>query len=331
MWTFTEARPKGDVDEHWTGCVCSETGQHMIAYSRYESYYSDDYGVTWSAAAAVGQGYSWMQVMASAPPFMSADGSRVLILEWLGTNPNRVIRRSTDYGATYPTNIVSTYQIVSLAADGDCNHISSGNAARDQWTLGYPYVSTNGGTSFTSPWGGGHQWYGQAWSKNGTYGLFGCRYDTFGWTDYGHIYKTINGGVSWTEIFPVADTSTSSWNDGFISDDGQIIRCNSYLSTNGGSSWTNTGTSAPYRTNADCSKALRLSSYRLYFSEDYGVTQEEVRPKGDVNVYWCEPALSHNGEYMMVGDFNNATAGGRLYIGTFTPGGPSDALQMAGD
>ena len=120
----------------------------------------------------------------------------------------------------------------------------------------------------------------------------------------GRLYKSIDFGVNWTQIIPVA--GNSNWESVAVGDDGSFIIAAAY----GGRLWT---------------------------SGNYGINWSENRPAGNANKNWKCVASSSDSSTLYAGIYDSSSTG-KLYYGSYSgalwteikPKGTSIASAWAG-
>lgn len=211
------------------------------------------------------------------------------------------VYRSTDRGKTWSSLAAGYPRAIK------CDH--SGQyvlRVSDTSTTGYAHVSNSYGESWTSVTtltGGSGRRRACAVSGNGAVMVVGFY--------SGRLYMSTDYGVNWSEIRPKGDAD-GSWYAAAIDYDGSHIfvvdNTTYYISTNGGSSWSTTGTwsNTVYCNGAamsdDGSKILvGQNPHGVYLSTDSGGSWSEIYPAGSaVSTYWYGAAMNSDGSIMCV-------------------------------
>lgn len=329
---WKEVKPAGDVDKGWTGGAMDADGSHLIVVNLLRLYTSSDGGEVWVERQPAGDVNRTWNACAS-----DSDGSNLIVV----ASGGRVYTSSNGgVGWTERTPAGDANQYWdSCASDDDGSVLIVGMRYATEGV----YVSSNGGASWTlcQPAGAVEfSWLDVTCNSDGSVLLAAA-----GAYEGSKLYKSTNGGASWTDITPAASTGLG-WLTCDTNADGSVILAASYarinpiggtpdwsyggrlyLSTNGGTSWTET------RPAGDVNKfwrALSLSGDgelllaggtlgsgdaspsnpgRLYSSDDSGTTWGEERPAGDVERTWWVAAADSDGSVLLVG-----VNGGRLYM-----------------
>ena len=268
-------------------------------------YLSVDGGVSFSELTSLGKNNSWLSDC-------SADGTKMIAVSrnssWVGQ-----IVTSNDSGSTWVTNTAAgTRNWHGLGISDD------GNTLLAVVYKGYPFVSTNAGTS---------------WTQRGVYAYYSCASCSADCSkmlasagDYNkYVMLSSNSGVNWS-----AQTSmpTRLWYINSISDDGTKMIVGSvthsnypnsprspiYISTDSGSTWILrepiSGDNAWYggAYSGDGSRVV-VANYGdyIYISDDDGETWEAQSELGKKN--WFGIAVSANGQKIVA-----VVLGGDVYI-----------------
>jgi hypothetical protein len=142
----------------------------------------------------------------------------------------------------------------------------------------------------------------------------------------GRLYKSVNGGTSWTEITTTGITTDTSWQSVAVTADGATMLAAVsngliYKSVDGGISWNNTSpTGVPE--NKFCSKVSMSSdgktmlasvvNGRVYYTTSFGIGWAETFPTGTGEDHnWGAQSVSSDGTTML-----QAVYPGRLYKST---------------
>jgi photosystem II stability/assembly factor-like uncharacterized protein len=289
-----EQRPAGDINSLWYEAASNASGARLIAcvYNG-RIYLSTDYGNTWSEVKPGGDYDLAWQCVAS-----NSDGMVLL----------------AGVGGTYvyiSTNGGDAWTNTGLPSAGWTNVTSSADGTKLAACAynGRIYVSVNSGASWgqaLTPQGNvNYLWRAIHYSKDGT-ALFAAAYG-------GRFYKSINDGMSWTELTPEGN-SGPHWCSVKSSSDGlKVVASNfttTYMSSNGGDSWTSHALGSGFKTlavNSDCSLILLGDmNGHLYTSVDFGATwnTERVSFIGSTSTQWKAVAINTLGDMIWAGVFD---------------------------
>ena len=282
----------------WNACSISATGQYMTASANGSGvYYSLNYGQTWTqVSTATIPGASSVAGIA-----MSASGQYQVVT---ATQSGYGIYYSSNYGQTF-TQAASTSTILWSQV---CISSSGQYVSTTPITSGVTYYSSN---------------YGQTWtassSVSGVYAGIACSASgqlQAAVIASGGIYYSINYGKTWT-ISNI--TSSGSTGYGAMSASGQYVifpASNSgiYISSNYGQTYTLITTQISTlnlsRASMSASGQYQLVSVNsgtstgLVVSNNYGQTwTANLLP---IASYWTSTAISANGQYALIGAFNNS-------------------------
>lgn len=252
----------GAGTRNWRGVDMSANGQYMVAvdYGGY-IYVSSDYGQTWTAKHTTS---NWTGVS------MSADGSVIVVTT---SSSPMYVQKSLDYGATWANVAGSSGQSVAckLSPNGNVGifagdfsikynyklytslrssdtYTSTTNyaalplscAANDSLFvyggLSTIYTKTLSGSPVARSGAGTQDWRGLAVTPDSQKIFAGV-----GGTSGGYIYRSVDGGVNWTELTSVG---SQVWLTCATSDDGQTVAASPratngqlHLSLDGGTTW----------------------------------------------------------------------------------------------
>jgi len=252
----------------WWKVASSYNGQYAIAtlYGNY-TYYSNDYGNTWTAATNTGG--IWARGVA-----MSSSGQYAV----MNAYNNGYMYYSTNYGQYW--SIVQSYANANYQ-NTNWNNVAMSSSGQYVYAMSwgwYPSYSTNYGVNWTQMAPsqlGGINSYGIATSANGQYVAFSS------WGNSG-MYVSSNYGTSFVTIAGFANNG--QWGGISMSSSGQYMvsatgQNNGYIyySSTYGLTWAQS-VNGPYINWWDCAMdqtgqycvAAPQASY-LYFSSSYGV------------------------------------------------------------
>jgi hypothetical protein len=283
-----------DTTRRWNSTAISETGQYQtVTVNQGPIYRSIDYGVTWST---VDSNREWSGVA------MSSSGQYQTAVE-SAFGAGRMYR-SIDFGATWsvvsttPINVKLDWYTVAISGDG-VYQIAAVFGGR-------VYISSNFGANWTiistAPMNVNRNWYSLAISNNG-------QYQTAVATG-GQIYRSADYGATWTAV-----ESTRNWTDVAMSSSGQYqiasaaIVAQIYRSIDYGATWSvvlnsvlsyGIAVSGTGQYQTVSANTLNL----MYISSDYGTTWNSVSISPNVTRNWSSVAMSANGQYQLVTEFN---------------------------
>lgn len=284
----------------WTAIDCTTSGSSVYAAGTATTtgnvYAGASYGSSWKSLS-VGN-YNWSSVASSS------DGNVVLATVSQGSSPTNCGLWTITGGASVaqvdPT--VRKYSGAAISDNGTYMYAVSGDGTSASWSLGYIYVSSNGGTT---------------WTQKGTnqyYSCIVCSPD--GSTAYaaayaGDILKTTNYGSTWTALRNpggVLPTNGAHYDIAASSDmQTVVVACNSfmYISRDGGSNFSqlpHTAISGDWRHIRMSSDGKRMIVYRatsnqIWVSNDSGYTwQKKWNPSSQQA--WIDLAISNDGKTM---------------------------------
>jgi hypothetical protein len=221
-------------------------------------YLSSDFGSNWSEIQPAGD--------ADAPwgcADMSSDGSK-MIAGGCGFEAGRLYL-STDSGATWnetqPAGDQSIWWFLVLMSD-DGSTILAGGELDDEDFTPVSYISTNGGSTWTPLDNGIDMAYG-ACDADGSFFLVSA------WSPTDKLYKSSDGGTTFTEVKPKGD-ATASWYGLACDIDGTRLVAAEYEG-------------------------------RAWVSSDSGASWTEVRPAGDEDFLWQSAACDPSGQKIALG------------------------------
>lgn len=141
---------------------------------------------------------------------------------------------STDAGASWERRGPTGYILINVAMSATGQVILAGESDY----MGDLFISTDTGTTWQKIDSLSGRWNSVAMSNDGEIMLAGSPY---------HLYRSINGGVDWSEIYPTGDPDDEDWWGLAISGDGQTMLATQgnldggggqvYLSKDSGNSW----------------------------------------------------------------------------------------------
>jgi hypothetical protein len=236
---------------NWAVAASSSDGTKLAAIVGGGSIYtSSDSGTTWSSSS--GPIDSWTGIASSS------DGSRLAASTW-----NDGIYLSTNFGASWQQAAATSngvWQTIACSSDG--NVIAAASLAYEwggELTVGPLFISTNGGSTWTTADLPNRSWTTVACSSNGMVIVAA--------TGDATIYTTTNCGSAWA----TANTPPESWSSVACSADGTrqfAVSIGSggsgieavwlwhgaiFTSTNSGASWTQTSAPNDYWESVACS------------------------------------------------------------------------------
>ena len=278
-WSIVDPRPGYAGYEKFD---CSLDGSHLIACENPgRLQVSWDQGVTWPYGRQSADSH-WDRVA------MSADGVVCLAYEQLNNMDNTGrFYISTDGGVTWRMASVGTispnldynphtWNCVACSATG-----SKVAVVRDALDFTADlYISDNFGVDFSwaKAYPDGNNTHHYSWtdidmSSGGSIIVTCLGSALYSYADAGHIYISEDGGNTWAESFPLADSLGHSWNNVCCSEDGTVMLARK-----------------------------RDSQYydSIWYSWDTGATWKEVKPAGVGNISWGKPKVSGSGTIMSV-------------------------------
>lgn len=298
-----------DKNTLYVGTGEPNTGQGSLTYDGYGIFKSTNGGASWTPSGlenAGGIGRVEVDPSNSNRVFVAAMGNL------FSRNPERGVYRTTDGGASWE-NVLFLND--STGAIDLCIHPSNPNIIyAGMWErVRGPYHRTYGGPSsglYRSTDGGDSWQQLSAGLPSGSQGRIGIDisrsnpnvlYVSYSNTDgtFNDVFKTINGGDSWTDLNSGIGGSTYSWWFSKV----QIHPTNPdivwvadfYLlrSTNGGQNWSNIGglhvdQHAVYVHPADPSFVVTGNDGGVYLSENGGTTNNFVYSLPITQFYTCE-------------------------------------------
>ena len=298
---------KFDV-KNWTGIASSSDGSKLVAVARNDRIYvSTDFGDTWTPRGTTQQ--NWTAVASSS------DGSIMLAADdW-----NSWIWRSTDSGVTWAATSGAPQSRRSFAMTGDATVAYADGIWR----------------SIT----GGATWYGSFTPPSTGYQSVACSADGMkvavatggGGSSQVDVYVSSNGGLTWSPRFSTASTKTPHLS---VSADGSrmlLVAGSSYVSSDGGNTWTYATTTAERGAVSGDGKTMALVGSStggpggLSLSTDGGVSWAAVR----TSPLWADSiALSTDGNRAVFAGNGGAIVATRLLQTTSGTGGQIDGEQF---
>jgi len=251
--SLDEIQPLGDVNGNWyVGAMSSDATKIILGYPRL--YISTNSGDTWAETQPAGAvNKPWENVDASADfSVLTACEQRLYI--------------STDSGANWierrPDGIDADRNWYFAKVSSDGTTILAGSTSDFGGGVGKLYISTDSGANFTETQPAGAvslNWSAGAMTPNASI-LYAGTHSGAG------LFKSINGGTSWTDISPVSYIyglgCDSTGNKIIVGGDANRL----YISLNGGTSFT------------------------------------EVQPAGDANGSWKVLGISPDGNTFIASD-----------------------------
>lgn len=192
---------------------------------------------------------------------------------------------STNYGQSWTLKWTFTGNALphDIACDSAADTVIV--CTRTFYIGGRIYLSKDGGTTFaeTRPAGNvDRSWWFVDCSDDGEFLMAGVYGGGTGSYTGGRIYISLNCGDTWSEVRPSGDTSYY-WEDGCCNSDGSVLVVhkygNSYISTNGGSSWT---PSAAVAENVNFISCSETGQYIIIAGNDY----DYCRVSNDYGASW---------------------------------------------
>lgn len=333
QYTWTNQATPGASDS-WLTTAVSGDGKVMVATGMSgNNFISTDAGATWTKSTLGGIGYPLCS--------LSGTGSTILCTpESALTNTKAAPVVSYDYGATWTTvtSLADTTRnfVNTVSADGRHMILASADTAKSDSI----YVSGDGGSTWTTVnvSGVASNYVGMVALSSG--GLIGYAVVSDNTTS-SILYKTIDGGLSWSVVSPITSSVFSSSQNIarlpliVVSSDGQKIFLsgndmaygNAIYSLDGGVTWTDVapapgeadGLSAAYvayTMSADGSTVVASygNATTLYVSTDMGKswTAQAGYTPGTANGVLAL-AISANGSTIVTG-----TSGGPVATGITT-------------
>lgn len=258
--TITWDQHFATVSQIWSAVAISDTGQYMLAgggaYETYMGriYLSSDYGSNWSEVQPAGDADGQWSCAAMTPT-----GSK-MIAGGCGSTAGRLYV-SIDSGSTWnemqPAGDQALWWFVVLMSN-DGNTILAGGELDDGNFTPVSYLSTNGGTSWTTLDNGLDMAYGTC-DDDASVILIST------WGPTGKLYRSINGGTSFSEIKPKGDAANTAWYALACNRDGTRLVAGEYEG-------------------------------RVWLSDDTGASWEETRPLGDESYLWQAAACDASGQ-----------------------------------
>jgi hypothetical protein len=255
---------------------------------------SSDHGATWAITAPSKR---WNFLL------FNDEGSRQIAL----VDYYDYIYVSTDFGHSWDHYSANQwFTAVGTSSNGQHIYTSAGN-----W---YPYVSNDGGATWT--WIGSQRtwWYRVIVSQDGSEAIVADSY-----SGGGNIFRSTDFGLTWV---PVESATSKSWTGMTASDDLSRMFAVAYgdgiyKSVDHGITWTRVST-APSDSSirqitgsADCQRLVAASfGGNVYSSSDFGATWTRDMQAPVISI----PALamSKDGQSIIIGGFNTGVYIGRL-------------------
>lgn len=274
--TFAEVRPAGDTDHPWHGLCSDFDGSFLVASYGHgptgKLYTSNDAGATWTERVPSGSDEAWERVVCSqdgAIILASASSGRLWLSENSGVNWTEMQPAG---------NVDEDWYGVAMTPDG--SFLMAGVGAQGQ--SGRLYISDDGGDTWSEVQPAGNvdkEWKSVACSDDGVK-LVAVSYSN------GHVYISSNSGTSWTDVTPTDLPKYTSYPARVtLSRDGRKINTMCYNHNN----LTELG--------------------RMYTSNDFGTTWEELQPLGEVDKPWDSFSANPYGTVLLA-----ATYPSRLYL-----------------
>lgn len=315
---WNEVQPAGNNNRNWLCMSFSPTGQIVLAGNESGLYKSNDYGSTWSLI------FSTNYVNAVD---MSDDGQNIMCSGNDGSHYGGRLYVSTNGGSSWTEktpagNAVRSWFNLSVSSDGT-KMLATMNFVSNYSYTGHIWYSTNSGSTFSmlQPGAFDSSCY-STMSKDGStiyIGLISNR-----------MYKTTNGGSSWTQLYPRGVEDINYWSMQ-TSSNGQIVFVSSErisfprnlqenISYNGGSSWSSGTVPARNKsvsTDGQKSTLLSLETIELLYTASTPTTIVQETPGGNAENFWAV-AVSGNGQFFGAGR-GGGIGSGRLYISGTPP------------
>lgn len=308
-WTdVTSAIPNGppiSVSSDSTGSKLYAAGTHPAI--------SLNGGTSWTATDSLPAGTETFQAVSSS------DGQTLAATLWVSFVLNS-IRVSTNGGSTWSTTAIAgtTSNLAQIsggiAMSGDGTKIIVGDGKSS--TVGYCYLSTNSGASFTqmTSAGTGSQWY-VAISRDGSTIYISSDVVT------SQFLRSTDNGVTWTSVaLPVGFAGAVACG----SDGTKVITADSnvghiWTSTNSGASWTDRGLQPDggfgvhsIAVSDDAQHVVfgpweNSPSSPIYISCDGGVTWHATSATTGTSLWWQSVSVAANGSQASAVDINGET------------------------
>lgn len=301
----------GDIDAPVQSPVNAQELWAVSGYNPTQVVHSTDGGETWESLSSFSGSTVYDMVVCPNGNLVAAGSSRT----WT----------STDGGVTWTSNYSSNTMFYDLAAHPtNSNEIfGSGYAYDGSWKLSFMH-STDGGNTFAItfiPLGGTYtQSYGRsiAVSKSNPSVILlgGYGYSSVDATYVPFVFRSTNGGASFTDVTPPAASSQYYfYGVGIHPSNPNIMLAGSlysmYRSTDGGNSWTTAAANQTYNygisfSEADPNVVFAAGTNRTYRSVNGGVSWSTVTAglTGVTGIQWVIPDWSSSS-----GAFTSSSAG----------------------
>lgn len=306
---------------------------------------------------------SWSLAIPTTPPFVFSSTQHCACISASGLiafiGENR-LWRTTDAGLTWtemtPNGVSQdrAWEGISCSDDGQIVLASDTKPGR-------LWISTNGGNTWTETQPNGNS--DQAWGVNAMSANGGVLYASLSTsaapTGHVRLYKSTNGGTSWTDV---AAAATWTYTVGpsprlsgvRCSDDGSVIFCcepntgtdggRLRISSDGGTTWTELQPLGDHAVNwgdsttgvciamdstgskllaANQPKAFTPGDGKIRYSTNSGSTWSDVTPLGGTNIKWLGVAMSKDTSFMLAMDNTNF-----IFYGSVNQGGAWTNQEM---